>query len=184
MESCIYIIRNTTNDKVYVGSTIDFKSRMNKHYYLLRKNKHHNDHLQNSYNTYGEKNFEASIIENLDYPTKKELEKNLLIREDYWIDKYKSLDENFGYNIETAIRTSISEYTKKKISQTLTGTSWEKTRWKTMGDSYSKKLTLEDARTIRILKEEGMEKKLICSIFDISERSYYYVLSNKYHKEY
>ena len=40
-----------------------FKKRLNHHRSMLRANKHKNQHLQNSYNKYGEDNFEFTILE-------------------------------------------------------------------------------------------------------------------------
>ncbi len=51
MANCgVYQIRNTRNGKIYIGSTVDFKSRKSNHYWHLRKNTHHNDNLQAEYN--------------------------------------------------------------------------------------------------------------------------------------
>lgn len=49
----IYIIKNILNNKIYVGSTIDIKKRWRDHKWHLKENKHHNSHLQASYNKYG-----------------------------------------------------------------------------------------------------------------------------------
>ena len=59
----IYQIRNLLNNKKYIGSSIDLYDRKNNHFKELKKNNHHNVHLQNSYNEYGEDNFLFEIIE-------------------------------------------------------------------------------------------------------------------------
>lgn len=92
MKSGIYKIVNNINSKCYIGSSIDTKRRLEDHFKLLRKNKHHNPHLQASYNKYGEENFTCSIIEYCD----KDI---LLERELHHIIIYKSLDIKYGYNI-------------------------------------------------------------------------------------
>lgn len=47
----IYFIRNTTNDKVYIGkTTVGFTIRKSGHLGRLRKGKHINPHLQRAYN--------------------------------------------------------------------------------------------------------------------------------------
>ena len=54
----IYIIKNNITDECYVGSTRNtLYNRLNENIRLLRKNKHHNYKLQNSFNKYGEGNF-------------------------------------------------------------------------------------------------------------------------------
>ena len=57
-KSGIYAIKNLINNKMYIGSTSDFKSRCRSHRTLLNRNKHFNKHLQNSVNKYGLSNFE------------------------------------------------------------------------------------------------------------------------------
>jgi len=51
---CIYAIKNSDNNKIYIGSSKSFYKRLNKHINNLRKNIHSNNHLQNAFNKYGE----------------------------------------------------------------------------------------------------------------------------------
>lgn len=48
----IYQIRNTNNDKVYIGSTRSLEQRKLKHFSTLKKNRHSNPYLQNAYNQF------------------------------------------------------------------------------------------------------------------------------------
>lgn len=89
LKSGIYAITNLSNGKVYVGSAVNLKTRKRVHFNNLRKNKHHNVYLQNSFNKHGENSFEFSILE---YVT---LDR-LIIREQHWIDQY---DFNVLYNL-------------------------------------------------------------------------------------
>ena len=64
--SGIYKIVNRVNGKYYVGSSANIggkRGRWSEHRRLLTRNKHHNEHLQNAWNKYGEQNFEFLIIE-------------------------------------------------------------------------------------------------------------------------
>lgn len=61
MKGVIYIIRNTINNKFYLGSTTNFKDRKRRHLQDLRREDHHNMHLQNAYKKYGEEAFEFQI---------------------------------------------------------------------------------------------------------------------------
>ena len=54
----IYEIRNTTNDKRYVGSAVNFAARWTKHLSQLRRGVHHSRRLQNAWNLHGEPAFE------------------------------------------------------------------------------------------------------------------------------
>lgn len=90
---CIYRIRNTVNNKLYVGKAIKVKMRWKYgHINPLKKNSHDNKHLQSSWNKYKEENFVFEIIEEIDD------ELMLNEREIYWIAYYKSSDPNYGYN--------------------------------------------------------------------------------------
>lgn len=57
MKSGIYFIKNVINNKIYIGRSINVSKRIYKHKTSLRSQKHHNKHLQNSFNKYGEHNF-------------------------------------------------------------------------------------------------------------------------------
>lgn len=52
-ECGVYIIRNSINDYVYIGSSNNVYNRVKSHKHLLKKNKHYNTHLQNFVNKYG-----------------------------------------------------------------------------------------------------------------------------------
>lgn len=57
VESGIYIIKNTVNGKLYVGSTKNFRKRLRAHQYALSRNKHHSKKLQHAWNKYGSEYF-------------------------------------------------------------------------------------------------------------------------------
>lgn len=93
MESGIYMIMNTINNKCYVGSTKNFRKRKYEHFKDLRNNKHHSYHLQSSFNKYGQEFFSFIVLE------KVEDLKLLIERELYWIKLKESIDHSKGYNI-------------------------------------------------------------------------------------
>lgn len=63
--SCIYCIKNILNNKVYIGSSVNFNKRKNLHLHYLKNNKHHSNHLQKAWNKYGKENFVFEIIEKM-----------------------------------------------------------------------------------------------------------------------
>lgn len=59
----IYMIRNMTNGKFYVGSSVNVESRIFKHLSALRRKVHKNAHLQAAFDHYGEAAFEYVLLE-------------------------------------------------------------------------------------------------------------------------
>jgi group I intron endonuclease len=110
MGNYIYKITNEINNKVYVGKTKDFVARKSDHLHSLRNNSHHNSHIQNSFNKYGESAFSFEII---GYFTEKINEK-----EKEYIELYNSLDPSLGYNIKEGGEGGLhSLETKIKMSK-------------------------------------------------------------------
>ena len=111
----IYKILNTKNNKIYIGSSININKRITRHFNELRKNKHCNDHLQSSWNKYGEKSFIIEIIVN-------NLDKSELInKEQEYIDLFLTHNSKMGYNLCPKAYNSLgynhSIETRKKMSE-------------------------------------------------------------------
>ncbi len=90
----IYRISNLENSKVYIGSSINIKHRWSMHISDLKHNKHHSKHLQRAWHKYGSEVFKFDILQLCE----KEL---LLYWEQKYIDKYKSANPSYGYNISS-----------------------------------------------------------------------------------
>ena len=91
MKKDIYIIRNTVNDKCYIGQSNDYKYRFRKHCEAARRNNHkYKSYLYNAMNTIGIDKFYVELLESgvEDYNEK----------EIYYIKKYNTLRPN-GYNL-------------------------------------------------------------------------------------
>lgn len=59
----LYEIKNLKNSRAYIGVTVrNPKDRYYEHLYSLKRNVHHNRHLQAAYNLYGKENFNFSIL--------------------------------------------------------------------------------------------------------------------------
>ena len=80
----IKIVNVNINDS-YIGdfNILNVEKRINGHFKDLLLNRHKNKHLQSSFNKYGAINFVSEVIEECE-------EKYLDIREEYWINKFKS----------------------------------------------------------------------------------------------
>lgn len=116
-QGVIYKIKNTINDKVYIGRTNDLKRRRREHLTNLRNNKHYNRHLQYSFNKYGETNFKFIILE-------KCKDDEVGQREIDYIEKYNSF--RAGYNLTAGgdggqFGVRYSEEYKQRLSESQKG---------------------------------------------------------------
>jgi group I intron endonuclease len=66
-------------DRVYIGSSVNIRTRWNNHRHYLRTNSHHSPKFQNHYNKYGENDFVFIVIEKCN-------EVVLRDREQYYLD--------------------------------------------------------------------------------------------------
>lgn len=107
----VYQIRNTVNNKLYIGSSKDlFNRKYNGHFKRLKKHTHPNEHLQKAYILYGEENFVFEIIEFCSL-------EQLLDKEQYWIDELNVLNRDYGYNIKPYTTSGkLTEESRHKIS--------------------------------------------------------------------
>lgn len=82
MTQGIYEIMNLEDGKTtsYVGGSVNIECRWNEHVRDLHRGDHGNSYLQRAWNKYGEGAFSFCVLEQV------ESEKNLLRREQYWLD--------------------------------------------------------------------------------------------------
>lgn len=115
-KSGIYCIENLINGKKYIGQSVDMQSRWCKHKSELNRNSHDNDYLQKSWNKYGADNFKFYVVEFCDIDRLDELEV-------YYIDLYKTLDRNKGYNLISggSFNKSYHPETRLKMSKSQIG---------------------------------------------------------------
>ena len=110
--SVIYKIGFKNSDSFYIGSAINYENRRNSHLNSLRNKKHRNQHLQRIYDKYGEGQMFFEVLEIVDK------QDTLLIREQFWIDKY---DFNILINICPIAGNTFgrkhSQESKNKISK-------------------------------------------------------------------
>lgn len=116
----IYIIHNTSSNKVYVGQTAEINpnTRWLDHKCSLRHNKG-NKHLRDSWNKYGEAAFDFTVIDTIYENTITELKQCLTIYENAWVQFFNlceipiynsriSVESNLGFRHSLASKTKIS----------------------------------------------------------------------------
>ena len=89
----IYCIEDITNNKRDIGQSVDIVDRWRRHISELNLGSHCNDYLQKSWNKYGQSNFEFTILEECN-------DTQLNDRERFYIEKYNTLDRDYGYNLK------------------------------------------------------------------------------------
>lgn len=112
----IYKITNNSNNKIYIGQSVDVEDRIKKHKRALRGNYHYNKHLQNSFNKYGEDSFEFKLLKACKEPYLDRFEK-------IHIHLNKSMNPKYGYNKDSggSVQKKVSEETRKKLSEAKIG---------------------------------------------------------------
>lgn len=112
--SGIYCIQNKIDGKRYVGQSKHIYRRWKKHKWELNKSQHINVHLQHAWDKYGENNFKFKILELCEQDVIDE-------REKFYINRYKCLDQKYGYNLESGGHNykKLSESTKNKLKKGL-----------------------------------------------------------------
>lgn len=121
--SGIYGIKNTLDQKVYIGKSKNIKKRWASHKSELKrkvKKKDTNRYLWYAVQKYGLENFEFFVAEELIID-----EALFKVKELYWMDYYNSCNRDFGYNLRRDSKTNmiVHEDTKKLLSQTMQGES-------------------------------------------------------------
>jgi len=115
MKSGIYKITNTTNGRVYIGQAENLKTRYNIHLYRIKRNEHHNEHLQRSFNKHGEDKFVFEILEEVEDLS------TLNLREKFWIDYYGGINSKDTYNLKDPLLNEHNDYVKSKLSKATSG---------------------------------------------------------------
>jgi group I intron endonuclease len=110
--SGIYCFRNQKNGKRYIGQSVVIFDRKAHHIWTLNNSSNKNGHFQNAWNQDGQDSFEFSVLEFCP-------EELLNWREVEWIEKYKTINRKFGYNLLGGGKECqiVSDETKLKLSE-------------------------------------------------------------------
>jgi group I intron endonuclease len=156
MNSGIYEIYNRVTGIRYIGSTLNFKRRWLQHRVKLRRNKHTNLHLQNSWNKHGEQNFEFKIYQFVE-PVQEWLDlceqnaiNSIVLSNLYNVRIVSRNNKGLKHSQETKeklrnlhLGTKHTEETKRKISEALKG------RKMTLGYKHSDEMKRRVSETLK-----------------------------------
>lgn len=157
-KSGVYLIEIKGNNLKYIGSSKNLYVRKNTHFNGLKRNNHSNQHLQNSFNKYGEENYSFTVLELIDIEL-------LIKREQYYIDTFGM--ENL-YNVCKKVGDTskmitkrkgqtLSEKHKENISKAMKGRVMpEQTKHKIRKSHLGKKLSKEHIYKMRETMKESM----------------------------
>ena len=104
----IYSITNTINNKKYIGQSVDVKSRIRNHKWALKHNKHQNDHLQKSFNKYGQDCFVFDVVCECREEELDDLER-------FYISHYDCMNPHKGYNSESG--GNLNKHWSEELTQ-------------------------------------------------------------------
>jgi group I intron endonuclease len=99
----IYRIKNLKNKKCYYGSSKNIEKRWRTHSNNLKNGKHHNIHLQRSWDKYGEDNFVFELVEECNETILLELEQ-----------KYLDLNPEFNIGIKSSGGDNLTKNPNKE----------------------------------------------------------------------
>jgi group I intron endonuclease len=101
----VFQIKNTVNDKVLLGSSLNLEGPLNSHRFKLTIGQHRNKELQKEWNEYGPDKFVFEILEVVKVKDDPNFNLNdeLTLLEQIWLEKLQPFGER-GYNIDSNIR--------------------------------------------------------------------------------
>lgn len=175
----IYYIKNTLNNNMYIGQSVNIRTRFSAHKSSLKNNKHYNEKLQEDFNKYGMNIFEFGVLEEC----KRE---SLDEKEQYYIKKYNTVES--GYNNASGGLKGFksSEETKLKVSLHHADVNGEnnpaygKSIKERMGDNYDtwlKNISEANKRFIgnqnwRLVKNRPMKPCVLYDVYGIEVKRY------------
>jgi hypothetical protein len=97
--SGVFLIRNTVNGKVLVGTGLDIAGIINRYRFQLTKGSHHNKKLQADWNEFGGEKFDFEIVDQISASegVARDPRADLKLLEELWLEKLQPFDER-GYN--------------------------------------------------------------------------------------
>lgn len=133
----VYKITNIINGKVYIGKSINIKSRWDGHKNDLKNNKHHSFHLQKAYNKYGKNSFKHEILVSCSPEYYGSIENK-------FINIYESDNRKYGYNIITN-ENKFPEESRNKLKLSINNSEiFKKSRFESWKNRIRRKVNQYD----------------------------------------
>jgi group I intron endonuclease len=184
----VYRIRNTVNNKCYIGSAIDIEYRWSRHVRSANAQKHRSIKFQRAWTKYGADAFVFEILEECS-------REQCIKREQHYLDSllFASCNDirfhRLGYNICRLAGSSLgvkrSKETKTKISLAKLGKPHSiETRAKNSGEgNANSKLTEAQVWIIKRLISYHVSQVSIADLFRVSQKTISNIKNNKIWKK-
>lgn len=151
--SGVYKIINNKNGKIYIGQTVNYRKRKQRHLSSLRRGTHSNLYMQRTWDKHGEGIFSFELLMKCDISELDELECR-------YIEKYRSLHEDNGYNLVTGGQSyrSFTQEVRQRMSEARKGMKFTAEHRERIGLSQvGKKISKESiALANKTKKEKGI----------------------------
>ena len=150
MNSGVYIIKNITNGKVYVGSTRNFTRRFKSHKTGLSTGRHHSTKLQRAWDKHGESSFTFEKVLICEV-------KKLLVYEQIVLDFYKAATDGYNHLPKAGSREGAPH------SQTTLAKMTEFQRsWRKKYDFNGRKLCIVELSEITGISQSILWRRIVC----------------------
>ena len=103
--SGVYQVKNTINNKVFLGSSLNLEGPLNRHKFMLKIGSHPNKALQKDWDELGPDQFAFEILEEVKVKEDPNfnLKDELTLSEQIWLEQLQPFGEK-GYNFNEKIR--------------------------------------------------------------------------------
>jgi len=101
----VFQVRNTANEKVFLGSSLNLDGSLNRNRFMLTAGSHFNKAMQKDWNIFGPDKFVFEILETVKVKDDENfnLDDELTLLEQIWLEKLKPVGDG-GYNADEKIR--------------------------------------------------------------------------------
>lgn len=164
LQSGVYQIRNTINNKLYIGSAKNLYNRATTHLSALNRNIHYNTKLQRSFNKYGKESFVFEILATCPKEYTVKLEQWFLDNLNPVFNILKVAESRLGHKhsketiskrVESRKYYKHSEETKDKMSKSALGRKLSEETKKKLSEQSKKQVWSEERRKVMMVKNIG-----------------------------
>ena len=102
----VFQVKNTTNGKILLGSSLNLDGALNSHKFMLQIGKHRNEEIQKDWNAFGKGAFTFEILEIVQEKENDpdfNADDELTLLEQIWLEKLQPFGDR-GYNKDQRIR--------------------------------------------------------------------------------